>query len=166
MKAQAPRMRGLRGVHVLGVISGFFGVTFAVNGLFIARAVGTFPGEDVKNSYVQGNDYNATLAQRAEQKRLGWEAEAGLEGGSKPVFVLRLKDATGRPVGGLDATLRWRWIGRDADDAVLALQERGPGEFVGTLATPGPGRLAATIEVRRQGKADPVFVAAKTLVTE
>lgn len=64
----------LTGKHILFWLGGTFGMVFAVNGLFIAKAVGTYPGEDVQNPYLQGVDYNQTLAQRADQASLGWKA--------------------------------------------------------------------------------------------
>jgi nitrogen fixation protein FixH len=165
-KPQRVKADGLRGVHVFWIIAGFFAVTFAVNALFISRAVGTFPGEDVRNSYVQGNDYNATLMRRAEQTQLGWTAEAGLESAAARVFVFRLKDANGRPLSGLEAELHWRWIGRDADDADLSLHERAPGEYIGALPSVGPGRMSTRVDVRRPEASDIAFAASKTLVVE
>jgi nitrogen fixation protein FixH len=149
------------------MIAGFFAVDFAINGLFIARAVGTFPGEDVKNSYVQGNDYNAALAQRAQQLQLGWTAEAGLDGGGNVrTFVLRLSRADGKPVSGMGAKLKWRWIGRDVDERAIDLREQAPGEYAAALSAAGTGRIAAAVEVRKPGAADIAFSASKTLVIE
>ena len=75
---------------------GFFGVMFAVNGVFLYHAITSFPGEDVKKSYVQGLNYNDTLAARAAQAELGWTAEAGLQDGE--LLVFRLRDADGAPL--------------------------------------------------------------------
>ena len=56
----------LKGWHVLLILMAFFGVMFSVNGVFLYHAITSFPGEDVKKSYVQGLNYNDTLAVRAE----------------------------------------------------------------------------------------------------
>jgi hypothetical protein len=71
----------LRGIDVFWWLAAFFIVTFAVDGYFIVRAVNTFPGEQVKNSYVLGLDFNQQVARRAAQAELGWTDEAGLIGG-------------------------------------------------------------------------------------
>jgi hypothetical protein len=46
----------------------FFGVVIGVDVAFSVLAVRTFPGEDIRNSYVQGNHYNETLAERAPSR--------------------------------------------------------------------------------------------------
>ena len=49
----APRGK-LTGWHVLWIMLGFFGLMFTVNGIFLYHAITSFPGEDVKKSYLQG----------------------------------------------------------------------------------------------------------------
>ena len=44
----------IKGHHVLFALIGFFGVTIAVNVLFITLALRTFSGEGTPRSYVQG----------------------------------------------------------------------------------------------------------------
>jgi nitrogen fixation protein FixH len=65
----------LTGRKVLFWLVATFAVVIAVNGVFIAEAVRTWPGEDVAHPYLQGNDYNRTLARNAEQAGLGWRAK-------------------------------------------------------------------------------------------
>ncbi len=67
-------MKPLTGRGVLLWLGGFFGLIFATNALFITVAVKTFRGEDEQRPYLQGVRYNRTLADRAEQARLGWQA--------------------------------------------------------------------------------------------
>lgn len=92
-----PTGKPLKGWHVLLIMLGFFGVMFAVNGVFLYHAITSFPGEDVKKSYVQGLNYNSTLAARAAQSELGWTAQAGL---SHEQLIFRLTDAGGAAVTG------------------------------------------------------------------
>jgi len=66
--------RTLNGRQVLYWLFGTFGVIVAVNALFITKAISTYPGEDVSSPYLQGVDYNDTLADRARQATLGWRA--------------------------------------------------------------------------------------------
>ena len=50
----------LKGHHVLFWLMGFFGLMFVVNGVFLWAALSSFPGEDVRHSYLQGLQYNQT----------------------------------------------------------------------------------------------------------
>lgn len=67
-------MKLLSGRAVLVWLAGFFGVVIATNAIFITEAVRTFRGEDEQRPYLQGVEYNRTLAHRVEQARLGWRA--------------------------------------------------------------------------------------------
>lgn len=59
----------LTGRRVLAVVMAFFGVIIGVNVILAQRAVGTFPGLEVKNSYVASQTFDR---ERAAQKALGW----------------------------------------------------------------------------------------------
>lgn len=115
MPAPAPE-KELKGWHVLLIMLAFFGVMFAVNGVFLYHAITSFPGEDVKKSYVQGLNYNDTLAARAAQAELGWQAEAGLQDDQ---IIFRLHDAEGQALSNFAVIgeLR-RSATRDHDQAV------------------------------------------------
>jgi nitrogen fixation protein FixH len=140
----------------------FFAVMIAVEAFFVVRAVQTFPGEDAKNSYVLGLDYNDTLVRREEQRRLGWTAEAGIEDGS--LLVVRMKDSASAPLRGLDVQSTVRRIGKADGVEMVELAERSAGEYVGALQLTGPGRLSFAIEARRAGEVPAAFSASKTLV--
>jgi nitrogen fixation protein FixH len=64
----------LTGRHVLLWLTAFFGVVIATNIVFITAAVETLRGEDQEKPYLQGISFNRTLAERAEQAGLGWQA--------------------------------------------------------------------------------------------
>lgn len=133
----------LKGWHVLLIMLGFFGVMFAVNGVFLYHAITSFPGEDVKKSYVQGLNYNDTLAERAAYAELGWRAEAGVEGDD---LVFRLRDADGAPLSNYAVIGEVRRLAtRDADQAVV-YQARPDGEYVAEAAL-GPGQWSLRINV-------------------
>ncbi len=62
------------------VLIGFvlaFGVIIAVNLTLAWKAVATFPGLEVKNSYVASQTFDA---ERAAQERLGWTTDTTLDG--------------------------------------------------------------------------------------
>lgn len=84
--------RQFTGKHALAVFVGAFGVIIAVNLVLAYSAVKTFPGLEVKNSYVASQEFNERLR---EQQALGWDATAETKGG---LLILRITDAQGDPV--------------------------------------------------------------------
>ena len=84
-------MTEIKGWHVLAAFVGGFGIIIAVNLTLAFNAVSTFPGLEVKNSYVasQGFDRN-----RAAQEALGWQVDAWLQGGRLHLSIM----ADGKPV--------------------------------------------------------------------
>ena len=100
----------LTGRGVLIWLFGFFGVIFATNAYFIMVSTRTFRGEDEQKPYLQGVEYNQTLARHAEQAALGWQAAitaARLPGGHVRIEI-RMCDRAGKPVAetGLAGELR------------------------------------------------------------
>ena len=57
------------------MLAGFFGVIFAIN-VDLHHRLGAAPSaaRTKQKPYLQGVEYNQTLARRAEQARLGWRA--------------------------------------------------------------------------------------------
>ncbi len=70
-------MTEVKGWHVFAVFALAFGVIIAVNLTLAFNAVRTFPGLEVRNSYVASQSFNAD---RAAQRALNWEVSATLEG--------------------------------------------------------------------------------------
>jgi nitrogen fixation protein FixH len=62
-------MREITGKQVFAVTAGAFGIIIAVNLLMAYKAVSTFPGLEVKNSYVASQTFDAD---RRAQLALGW----------------------------------------------------------------------------------------------
>lgn len=67
--------RELTGRHVAAIIVTMFGVIIAVNLTLAFKAVSTFPGLEVKNSYVASQNFDTD---RAAQQALGWDVSAVL----------------------------------------------------------------------------------------
>ncbi len=65
-------MREITGRHVLVFTVGAFGIIIAVNLLMAYKAISTFPGLEVQNSYVASQQFDA---RRDAQKALGWTME-------------------------------------------------------------------------------------------
>jgi len=93
--------RQFTGRHALMVFGGAFAVIIGVNITLAVSAVKTFPGLEVKSSYVAGQEFDS---RRSAQEALGWSVLASSGGG---LVVLEITDADGKPVqvASLDATL-------------------------------------------------------------
>lgn len=79
----------ITGWHVLAGFVGAFSIIIAVNLTLAFQAVKTFPGLEVKNSYVASQSFDVD---RAAQLALGWEVSAKLDG--KILSLVILKDGT------------------------------------------------------------------------
>lgn len=114
-------MRGeLTGRHVLAITVGAFAVIVGVNLVMAYKAVSTFPGIEVKNSYVASQGWNAA---RDAQVALGWRLVQEYRDG---VLTLRFTDASGRPapVAGL-AVLVGRATAAQDDQHPVFVRENG-----------------------------------------
>ncbi|WP_375229104.1 FixH family protein [Roseobacter sp. S98] len=93
--------RELKGRHVALIFGAAFAVIIAVNLTLAFSAVKTFPGLEVRNSYVASQKFDAD---RAAQQALGWTVTASALGDQ---ISLSITDREGEPVrvSALDATL-------------------------------------------------------------
>lgn len=76
--------RELTGRMVLAITVTAFGIIIAVNVVMAWFAVETFPGLEVRNSYVASQGFNQRLA---DQRRLGWQTDAEMRGGTLTVWI-------------------------------------------------------------------------------
>lgn len=131
----------VRGVHVLLGMLLFFGAVIAINVAFAVAAVRSFPGEDVRRSYLQGLNYNETLAARRLQAANGWRAGATLiQTGDGAAVQLALHDAHDRPLRNVSIKGDLRWPTDEHLDRALAFEPRGEGVYVAPLRTLQAGR--------------------------
>ena len=150
----------LKGWHVLLMMLAFFGVMFSVNGVFLYHAITSFPGEDVKKSYVQGLNYNQTLTARASQADLGWRAEAGLQDGK---IAFRLFDADGLPLSHYAVIGELRRRATQDDDTVVAFKAGLGGEYSAPMETLGSGQWLLRVRVLDPSAETLLFEVEKTL---
>jgi nitrogen fixation protein FixH len=87
-------MRELTGAHVLAITVSAFAVIIGVNFTMAYKAVSTFPGLEVENSYVASQDFDRD---RAAQVALGWSLAQGYDL-ARQELTLRFTDAAGKPV--------------------------------------------------------------------
>ncbi len=153
--------RQLRGWHVLLIMLGFFGVIFAVNGVFLYHAISSFPGEDVKKSYVQGLNYNQTLAARAAQAELGWRAEAGLQ---DDTIIFRLHDAEAHPLSDYTVIGELRRRATNDADQILTFRAAPNGEYFAPSGALDRGEWDVRISVLDRGGEAVLFNVDKTLL--
>ena len=88
----AKRTREFTGRHMLMVFCGAFGVIISVNLALAYNAVKTFPGLEVKNSYVASQEFDL---RRDAQRALGWSVYASAQ---EDQVTLEISDAEGNPV--------------------------------------------------------------------
>ncbi len=83
--------RGITGPKFLGFMVGVFGLIIAVNLVLAFKAVSTFPGLEVDNSYVASQAFDSD---KAAQKALGWKLTHDYENGE---LRLSFADKDGLP---------------------------------------------------------------------
>ncbi len=120
----------LRGKHVLFGLLSFFAVIFIVNGIFLSKAISSFPGEITKKSYIQGINYNDTIELRRTQQELGWTAEVGianLQTGN--ALLVRLFDEGNIPLNGLSVMALLSQHSNEHTTLEAQLEPLGGGEY-------------------------------------
>lgn len=85
-------IKEITGKHVLIGFVAAFGVIITVNVVMAVNAVRTFPGLEVKNSYVASQEFNK---RKAAQEALGWTVNADHEDG---MLRLQITGKDGAPV--------------------------------------------------------------------
>ncbi len=140
--SEATRQRfEVRGWHVLAALLGFFAIVIAVNVGFAVIAVRSFPGEDVRRSYLQGLAYNDTLASRRAQAALGWNASADIGGdAAEATVIVELRSRDGRPVDSASVTGELRWLTDSRRDRALTFERLGEGRYRALVRALPPGR--------------------------
>jgi len=146
MSERAEHGRPITGRTVLFILMGFFGVMFAVNGVFTYFAVSTFNGLVTEGSYRKGLEYDKQLAAEAAQERLGWSADLALaERGEQLRFTLAGEN--GRPISGRQVRVRVGRPATDKFDRTVTLSETDPGVYTHDITLPGAGNWLASLEV-------------------
>lgn len=104
------------GRKFLFIVLAFFGVIIAVNLTMAFKAVSTFPGLEVKNSYVASQTFDRD---RAAQEALGWTVDPAYERGHLSL-VIRDRDGLPAPVAELSALVGRTTMARDDVTPVFA----------------------------------------------
>ncbi len=142
-------MRPIDGRHVLFGLLAFFGVMFAVNGVFVYFATTTFSGLSEEHAYQKGLHYNETIAAYKSQRALAWAHHAEIVGDH---VELRVSDADEKPVSNLEVIGTMRRPATDDEDRTLAFRHAGPGIYVAEVGPFEPGQWQLEAEAKPYGK--------------
>lgn len=137
----------LNGKHVLAGFLTAFALVAAVNGFFVWSAVSTFSGLAGDDGYRKGLAYNSTLAEAAQQNRLGWKAALSVD--DKQQLQLALTDAAGAPLNGYTIAGSLERPAASQWDQDLAFAPAGSGRYEASLNATGYGTWIATLLVSR-----------------
>lgn len=131
----------LTGRDVLLWLIAFFGLVIAVNAYFITISVTTFRGEDEQKPYLQGIEYNRTLARHAEQAKLDWNASMSATRLASGVVrvAIAVADAQGRPQMQLKLFGELRHPSDETRDHTIVLRESGKGRYIADIKGVAPG---------------------------
>lgn len=123
------------GRFVLFALIGFFLCIFAANAIFISLAVKSFPGEQVEKSYLQGLNYNDTLAARRAQESLGWKASIAVaRKGEDARIELTFRDRANTPLADLEVTGALARPADNNDDRALVFSPHGAGVYAANIS--------------------------------
>lgn len=99
-----PTRVGFTGWHMLAIMVVFFAVVIAVNLFMASRALGSFSGTVVHNSYVASQQYNNWLAEGRRQQALGWAVTAVRSADGH--IIAEVRDRAGAAITGITITGR------------------------------------------------------------
>jgi len=145
--------RKITGRTVLFSLVAFFGVVFAVNGLFFWFASDSWTGLATEDAYRKGIAFNDQLDRADAQKLLGWTSETDFTsaGPGAGRLTFALVSANGQPVRGRDVSATFRRPVTEGIDFAAMLKADETGRYVAEIAPPAPGQWDVRIEVSRPG---------------
>jgi nitrogen fixation protein FixH len=138
---------------VLAMLVSFFAVVASVNGYMIRAAISTFPGTEVKNSYVASQQFNREIVAMRQQAERDWKVDVALHRqGQAALLHLTIRDAAGQPVRGLVLTARLAHLADAKVDHAGAVVEKAPGLYAVDFGDVHRGAWNLVIEARRDGE--------------
>jgi nitrogen fixation protein FixH len=137
---------------VMGCLVAFFLVVAGVNAIMIRAALSTFPGTEVKNSYVASQTYNAEIAASRFQSERHWQVDAALRRAmSGAMLEVTVRDAVGRSVNGLDLDVKLAHPVDARLDHPGVMREPEPGRYLVEFGEVRPGVWNLSIEAKKDG---------------
>lgn len=108
----------------------FFGVIFAANIAMVTLGVRSFPGEDTKQSYRQGIEFNKTIAERNAQIATGWSADITV---GDLTIILHIADREGQTVKNLRVTGILKHLAETDKDVTLKFAQAANGTYMAPI---------------------------------
>ncbi|MGE3642972.1 MAG: FixH family protein [Beijerinckiaceae bacterium] len=132
----------MNGRKVLLIVCGFFGVIFAVNGVFMHYAFSTFGGIDAAGAYRANFLLTRNIVAAERQNRLGWKVEGSVSRNSDNTALVEIKAryADGAPVEIKSIDVEMRRPADERQDGTVKIERKGAGEYSGTATHIGPGQ--------------------------
>jgi nitrogen fixation protein FixH len=152
MTATTPetKTRRLTGRAVLLWLFAFFGVTFAVNGVFIYYAISTFPGLEVESSYKAGQEFESDEEAGKAQAERAWKVDATIRPtGDDAAVEIHFADKAGSDLHGLDVRVRLIHATDADNDHAVSLPEVSSGTYSAVMPNVKSGLWDVTIEAYR-----------------
>ncbi len=134
--------RPLTGWKVLGILFGFFGVIFAVNGLMAYLAVSTFSGEVEPHAYDHGIAYNRDIAAAREQAARAWKVDVSLEprASGETLIAVVARDAKGVELDGVSFDVHLDSPVDGKQNLSVKLGQAAPGHYEASIKAPAGAR--------------------------
>ncbi|HZP21748.1 MAG TPA: FixH family protein [Bauldia sp.] len=157
MSFRLPRLalapaRQLTGRNVLALLVAFFGVVIVINVFMMSAAIRTFGGVDVPSSYEAGRAFEKEVAKAAAQAGRDWRVDEDLSAaGGDRVLTVRILDAGGTPITGVQVRAKLAHPVDERQDVELAMSEEESGVYRGRgLVAAGVWQLE--LQVDRSGE--------------
>lgn len=146
--------KAISGKTVLAWLVGFFGVIFAMNGVFLYFALGTFPGVAVQSSYEAGQAYNQEIEAARLQRNLNWQVTSELtrDGTSAGRLVVSAADAAAVPLSGIEILASLEHPAQVQADIDLDLRAYGGGQYVADIEDLPAGNWTLVLEINQDGE--------------
>lgn len=144
------------GKHMAMVMVGAFSVIIAVNLTLAYFAVGTFPGLEVKNSYVASQSFDD---RKAAQLSLGWTSSATYEEGA---LVVAVTSISGGFVLAEDVNIRVGRTTHGREDSFYDFPALRTAQAIPMTLAPGAWR----VDIKATGADNTAFVTRHTVYVQ
>jgi nitrogen fixation protein FixH len=149
------------------IFVGLFAIVIAVNGTLAYFATSTFTGLETEGAYDKGLAYNTNLAMARAQAELGWTVDTTAEPvageGARMALTVTYKDRDGKPVEGLEVSVRVIRPTTKGHDHTVTLEPMGKGVY--GIVHPLPLRGVWDLDIAALGK-DVSYQHAKRVVIQ
>lgn len=138
------------------IFVGCFVLIVGVNGLMAFFATSTFTGLETESAYQKGLAYNQNLASAKAQEEMGWTVETKAApvanaNGAQVDIAISYRDRDGKPVEGMDVTVRMIRPTAKGHDHDVTLKPLGNGTYGGVFTLPLNGVWDMDILARGEG---------------